>query len=260
MDRTVTPLEARAAFKLHRRLLLAGLVAGTAVFFMCWHFADDWFSGGATIVFFGLFLGWVRSAWKEGFSLKMFCPSCGKYLPLGLAWRCGYCDARNFTGHPCSIVLPCVCCGKEAKAFQCFRCEAPVFFTPENDASYIAKGWRSPPAGETEEEARARMAKERKARLVDEREQRQHAIMITRLDAELAAEQRKLKLMTAENAQKSSKERLEEDFESFRTMTLGVEELADRELKRAEAEFKDDPDRLERYRLVITTWRDKNLS
>jgi len=251
----VTPLNARSTYRRYCKIAAIGAALFViSVWIRVIYMDCDIYYVCIGAVAAGVGIYSVRFVWNEGWPLKMFCPSCGKYVSLAKAWRCGQCDAKNDKFHACSLLLPCVQCGQEARAYRCPHphCGTTIFFDLGKDASHVAVKWSSPPPAETAEEARAR--------LVDEREQRQHAIAVTRLDAELALEQQKLKAVAkTDDKKKSPKELLEENFDSFRTMTLGAEDLAAREMKHAELEYKDDPEKLERYKLVVTAWRDRNL-
>jgi hypothetical protein len=102
----------------------------------------------------------------------------------------------------------------------------------------------SPPVlGDTKEQVRARRA--------EELEQRQHAITIARLDAAYQSELAKSQPLKM----KSKKEALKDNFEEYHAQLLGVDEFVRCELERIEVTFKDDPDALERERLVIEKWR-----
>jgi hypothetical protein len=83
-------------------------------------------------------------------------------------------------------------------------------------------------------------------------------LTIAKLDAALAAERAKVK-PPPEVRRKTKRELLEEDLEEFHTGFLGAEDLADRALKEAELEFKDNPVRLEKERRVIKVWRKRHL-
>lgn len=183
----------------------------------------------------------LASKWET----RLFCPHCGKFIRHNDEWKCGFCDTLNNT----TLYRACVKCENEPKAYRCHECQGVIFLGEEQDARHVAVKKGVPVAQETEEQLKRRQQWEK--------DKREHELVITRLDAQLAQEKARLKLISQEEHTKLSA--LEKDFSETKHHFLGVHEIAARELKDAEVRYPNDPEMQDRIRSLVEGWKNNNI-
>ena len=184
--------------------------------------------------------------------IKMFCDNCEKFIDHLMAWKCGYCDTENDSTVRFSFLNKCKCCGRSPHAFMCPHCEKLIYFDGQHFASNHAKSATATPPPVVSPDADH-------AREVKEIERKRE---ITRLNAELVKEEAELervRQLKDDSTKKPLGEKLEESFSAFRDRNIAIGVIAKRELARAETEYVNDPDLLERYRLTVEAWREDNM-
>jgi hypothetical protein len=213
-------------------------------------------------------LGWF---WRR--PVRLFCPSCGKYVPGNLPWFCGRCNSENrapkhddgllassrHVRH--SFLHKCKACGAKPVAFHCQHCtEAFVLDRTWMDAdkreverlaAYMIQG--APPQPESREKV-----KERQVLHVENLE---HRITVAELETRLAQRKKELDTLRTCREEKpipTTRERLQQTFDRQHEEFLAVHELARVAQARAEEKYRDDPEMLEMENAVIQQFVEKH--
>lgn len=235
----------------------AGLSVSACFILLIWSVGSRFISPNETgpvyQVIFSVFfavagIGFLVSLGRGMFSkweTRLFCPHCGKFARHNDEWVCGYCDTLNNT----TLYRECVKCENEPKAYRCHECQRVIFLGEEKEARHIAVKKGVPVAEETEEQ--------RKRRRQWEKDQREHDLEITRLDAQLAQEKARLKLFAKEPESKTNP--IEADFLATQDAFMTVEVVAKREMQAAEEKYRNDPEMLGRYREFIEHWKSRHM-
>lgn len=90
----------------------------------------------------------------------------------------------------------------------------------------------------------------------------EHRKKKTELEAELIQKEIDVKRLAQAKeslSEKPLRDRLEESLKTYRDRNMGVEEIYRREVERAEKECSSNPDELDRYKLMLTSWRDEHI-
>jgi hypothetical protein len=90
---------------------------------------------------------------------SLFCPSCGKYLPVTDPWKCGTCDELN---RQFSFMRSCTKCNVEPKAYACYHCGHVIPLSDKHEILHVAT--RLPESGIAVAAVRAEWVTEKDAR------------------------------------------------------------------------------------------------
>lgn len=114
------------------------------------------------------------------------CPHCGKRLQSLISWTCGYCDNEDCW----NLLSRCHECSAKAVLVECYYCGKRFSLTGDSASNtHTARKTPKPLPGESEEQAKARRARE-----VNERE---HRTRVLELDAEISKREKRLAELNA---------------------------------------------------------------
>jgi hypothetical protein len=182
--------------------------------------------------------------------LRLFCEHCGMFIPSDLMWLCGYCNHENVRTKLYSFLYKCQKCKQPPKALVCPHCEKIIFIDGSKDGRHAARKAGAMPI-DTEDEARLR-----KARLQEERKaDLEHEIVVTRLNAELAA----LKKTLEPPKKKLAHEALEENFSEHDAHVMAAHKIAKREKEENKRKYADDPELLARADASVDNWLERHV-
>jgi hypothetical protein len=191
-----------------------------------------------------LFLGLVLKP------LRLFCHVCDKYIPSDMEWICGHCNEQNHATRLYSFLNKCRNCKRPPKSFVCPHCGALNFLDKNKSGSHPASSITVPIPEKTKAEIRQLRHEERS----DQKEDIEHEIYMTRLNAELA----KARAAAKPREKKTRMEELKDDWERCKTDALGVDEIVHEALANNAAEFKNDPEKREKFDLFAKDWAEQH--
>jgi hypothetical protein len=178
--------------------------------------------------------------------LRLFCESCGKYVPSDMEWSCGYCNAHNHRTKLYSFLRKCQHCKRVPKLYICPHCERPNFLGKDKDGQHPARHISMPPRIITEERQRLQRIEE----LKHQKDTKEHEVEIAKLDAELL----KFKQSTEFKQEKTVREKIEENFSEFEANVMGAQMFAKARTEHFEKEYANDPFMLEQSKLMLKDW------
>lgn len=95
-----------------------------------------------------------------GCPIRWLCRHCGKSINSREPWICGFCDHENADTLRYPFLVKCESCKASPPAFLCPHCGNPTTLLANGDERHPARPIPKPLPGETDDEARARRAKE----------------------------------------------------------------------------------------------------
>ncbi len=188
----------------------------------------------------------LKAFWIRLRPVRCFCPHCGKFISNDEQWKCGRCDQVNVPANRIqSFLTKCTHCSASPESLVCpyEGCgKQIILYGITADVAHAAKILRTNAAPEpklTPEEER----KNKKLEL-------EHKILVAELDAKFAHADAQLKMA------KGEEEPVETDLKKSRDRYLGVDLAYRKALKEFEEEFADDPERLQRSKDWLESWRE----
>ena len=258
---TMTPIEARLLFQkrlaCNKWIFFLG-ISGMALTILALYFSSHLpgilmiglafvlicISSVAGLLFYRIFI--------YGKELKVFCNHCGKFIDWIDPWICGFCDTPNYRTKLNSFLHKCKHCGQLPHSLTCPHCEKLIClddFGKDENPARMADAKTPPNISPDDKHTREVKEIERKRE-------------ITRLNAELTKEEivlEQVRRTAKPDPAKPLGEKLEESYFAFRDRNLAVQRIVKRELARAEVEYANDSDLLEKHRLMLRDWQDDNI-
>lgn len=204
---------------------------------------------GIAVAYYALF------HFLEPSPLLITCPNCNKQISTNTPWRCGLCKAENRRADEVPFTQACSECGATPKAYRCHHslentpCGNLIYLSPdeqvENYACCLTPEPKAAPVVVPPTSSEVRLEAQAEAR---------HKIEMARLSAVL---EQRLKL-AGPKVEKSSKERLNEDFQNDYDAWLGAEEEAEKQRVLARERFKDNKVLLKKALDLINAWAQKH--
>ena len=226
-------------------LIVAGIFLPLAVFFALafapplLYIFDAALIVGVTAYFFGVL--WHR---EIGFE----CDGCGKYIAIDVPWICGQCGEKNENTEEFSMLQQCEHCKAKQSSYFCHHegCRKPVNLFGK-DESNLTPARRAGGVDPTPQTARAQRQ--------DEKEEKEHAIELAKLDAELKAFQERQEPKKPKDAKEAVKEEFEREFGS----TMAREAFAEEQRAMIDRDYADKPHLRERAHMAIDEFLRKGL-
>jgi hypothetical protein len=199
----------------------------------------------------------ARSAFKArlGFTLltkkplRFFCAECGKYIPSNLPWACGFCDHANVKADYYSLLNKCKNCKQVPKALRCPHCSEINFLTKEMNAEHPARSLSAPlppPVDQTRNRSQERL---------EEKEELEHQIVLTRLNAELALARKQIAATDGD----VSEDGLRESLARHEALLVAIQRIARERRAAIQDEFADDAEMAEKMDEAVTDWVENQL-
>lgn len=184
----------------------------------------------------------LRAIRADSKPLRPFCPQCGKYVATELNWKCGFCDAE-IDGEQCSFLWKCGFCDAAPKACRCPHCSVVISLAPHCDERHAAIFL-------TSVEVVAKPIAEARR---EELEKIGHDTTLARMKADLAVAESLCKTAEARSKNSASHDGsdVEKVFQSHWNRNLEIHKLAEQYRKRAEQDYGDNPQMLEKSKLAI---------
>jgi hypothetical protein len=180
--------------------------------------------------------------------LRLFCVSCGKYVPSDMPWTCGYCDYDHLKVKMYSFLNKCRRCKKPPKSFKCLHCGGVVFLDKDQDGQHPARSIGKHVSPPTENELRFKKQEHR----IEQKDDLRHEIEIADLQAKLA---RIKDSSEGQNSMAGIKRRLS----GHEVHHLGVHLAADEKLAEYKVRFADNPPMLQRGKDLVEDFVDSEL-
>ncbi len=197
----------------------------------------------------------ISSGFNSLLSKDIFCAGCGKHMK-DRAWQCGYCDVKNEFR---SFLSACERCDKPPSSIECPHCHLLNAFERSADPRHTARIYRS------KSESLGSILDQLQKQFEPHEEKvksRQNEIELVHLDTALEAakndwrEQRSRRKIPS-NPKSSG---LDESLDAFLRRTRTVQEIAAKELRKAEKEYGDDPQELARHKMAVQSWAADELA
>ena len=172
--------------------------------------------------------------------LRLFCTSCGKYVPSDMPWRCGYCDFEHPKVKLFSFLHKCRRCKRAAKSFVCPHCEKIICLDKDQNGTHPARNIGKPLISPTERELRDRkkeLQEEEKSDLI-------HEVEVTDL-------RRKIARIKQASDNQISIEGIKSRLSEREAYSLGVHMAADEKLEEYKVRFANNPLMLRRGQALV---------
>lgn len=200
----------------------------------------------------------ARARFKErlffGFMLpplRLFCEPCGHYVPSSMEWVCSRCHHENRRTSLNSFLHQCEQCKQAPKSFECPQCKAVNFLTADSDGTHPARTIPPPPVPAREFD----LVKLQRELRNEEKEDLKHAVMLARLNAELAQH----KAAAEKPTEQGPRERLEKSFAEHQAHLLEAHRIARREKQQNAETYRDDPEFLEMADEAVQAWLESHM-